>query len=109
MGVQAPQVSVPGSQKPGWHCESFKHCTHLPLLGSFIAVAHRPCPLQSESCVQARHVLVVMSQTGVPPEQSMFVSHPTQVSVDGLQVGVAPVQGDLFVEVHCTQFPALGP
>jgi hypothetical protein len=49
----------------------------------------------SESAAQARHIIAVVLQTGVVPEQSVFARQPTQVLVAALHAGVGAAQSVL--------------
>jgi hypothetical protein len=67
------------------------------------------CPLEQSPLMQARHVLVPVSQNAVGAVQSAFDAQATQVKVVVLQIGVAPVHADLSVPSHCTQLPFFEP
>jgi hypothetical protein len=70
---------------------------------------HTPLPLQSKSLMQARHVLDAVSQMGAVPEQLVFDTQATHVSLEGSQKGVGALHSPLCVAVHSTQRPALLP
>jgi hypothetical protein len=78
------------------------HATHLPAFPPLVAHALFGAVVQS-AAVHARHVCAVVSQNGVPPEQSVFVMHATQPPVV-----VSHLRGDAqpAVAVHGPQTPS---
>src|SRR4029077_11201064 len=54
------------------HCAFVVHATHLPALVPDVAQC---APGHSASAAHALHLFVVVSQTGVAPEQSVFATH----------------------------------
>ncbi len=107
--AQAPHVSVVELQTGLGSMQSAElaHCTHLPLFGSPVPVAHTGfgIPAQSAFDVHARQECDVMSQIGVPPAQSLFERQPTQVSLVVSHLGVGAVQAVIIVASHCTHWP----
>jgi len=83
------------------------HCSHWPANVPDVTQAG-VLPEQS-AAVHARQVCAVVSQIGVPPEQSAPVAQPTQRSVVGSQIVVAPVHAADMPGSHCTQVPVLEP
>jgi hypothetical protein len=62
-------------------------------------------PPQSASPAQARHVWVVVLQTGLAPPHCAFDVQGTQVVVGVKQTGVAPEHAVAFVAEHWPQAP----
>lgn len=60
--------------------------------------------MHSLSPEQARQTRRAGSQTGVAPPQSLLLRQPTQVWLDGLQIGAGAAQ--FASDTHCTQVAA---
>ncbi len=86
------------------------HRTQRPALVPVVAHAG-VAPVQSVATVvlQGRHDRVAVSQTGLAPEQSALVLHPTQRLVAMLHTGVGATHAVALTVVHWTQRPALVP
>ena len=85
------------------HRELSTHWTHLAVAGlqSGRSLGH------SESNRQlALHVFVFGSHTGLSAAQSAPLVHPTHVSLEGSQTGVAPVHAPALPGRHATQKPS---
>jgi hypothetical protein len=83
------------------------HATHDP---EFVPeVAHTWPFVQSPLPVQARHVLLPVSQIGFGAAQSVPVKQPTHVKLVVSQMGVVPVHAALLFPSHWTQLPVFVP
>jgi hypothetical protein len=67
--------------------------TQLPAPGPVRTHAGRPGVVQSELLVHGTHMPEAL-QTGVLPEQSLFVPHSTHLCVVSLHTGVEPVHSE---------------